>query len=187
MSKLWYLDLYGNLLNRSIPYSLGKIESFYYLSVSKKHLSGKVHVQWTGENLESRNYEGNDSAFDMELVQKGSNYLCGPRMLMLVNIIDLSSNNLSGDISEDITNLLGLATLNVSNNNLAGKIPQKIGDIQYLETLDLSSNHFSGQIPPRMSFLTSLSHLNLLQNNLSGPIPLGKQFPTFDKSIYEGI
>ncbi|KAM7502827.1 hypothetical protein LguiB_001731 [Lonicera macranthoides] len=309
MSKLQSLDLSGNKLNGSIPSSLGKIDTLYYLSLSKNQLSGKVHDQWMGENIESldlsennlsdvfpaslcslpylfelklsnnnffgklpfslknckilifldlgenkfsgsipkligesllllrelrmraNQFEGNITkklchlqelhvldfaqnnlsgpvptcfsnlngmksrnhsrypqieSFDMDLVQKGRELTYNQFMIRFVIMIDLSSNNLSGDISEEITNLSALVAFNVSNNHLTGKIPQKIGDMRYLETLDLSSNHFSGQIPPGMSSLTFLNHLNLSYNNLSGPIPLGNQFPTFNESIYEG-
>ncbi|CAL5398439.1 hypothetical protein CsSME_00021640 [Camellia sinensis var. sinensis] len=107
--------------------------------------------------------------------------------LELVNVIDLSSNNLSGEIPEEIANLSDLGTLNLSRNQLTGKIPKKIGELRWLETLDLSSNHLSGSIPSTMSALTSLNHLNLSYNNFSGSIPSTNQFQTFnDPSIYEG-
>ncbi|KAM7497453.1 hypothetical protein LguiA_021867 [Lonicera macranthoides] len=309
MSTLRRLDLSRNKLNGSIPSSLGKIDRLYYLSLSKNRLSGKVHDQWMGENIQSLDLSENNlsdvfpaslcslpnlfelklsnnnffgklpfslkncknlifldlgenkfsgsipkligesllwlqelrmranqfegkitkklcrlqqlhlldfaqnnlsgpvpacfsnlngmkstnhyrphilESFDMDLVHKGRKLTYDQRMIWFVIMIDLSSNNLSGEISEEITNLSALVAFNVSNNHMTGKIPQKIGDMRYLETLDLSSNNFSGQIPLGMSSLTYLSHLNLSHNNLFGPIPSGNQFATFDESIYEG-
>ncbi|GKV22956.1 hypothetical protein SLEP1_g32756 [Rubroshorea leprosula] len=107
----------------------------------------------------------------------------------LVDLIDLSSNNLEGDIPEEIVKLSTLGTLNLSQNQLTGNIPKKIGALQLLEALDLSVNHFSGSgsIPENMSSMTSLSHLNLSYSDLSGPIPSANQFQTFnDPSIFEG-
>ncbi len=88
-----------------------------------------------------------------------------------MNNIDLSRNNLTGEIPESLTNLLLLFTLNLSWNHLTGKIPKNIGALHRLETLDLSSYHLSGPIPPTMSSLNFLSHLNLSYNNLFGKIP----------------
>ncbi|KAL3849236.1 hypothetical protein ACJIZ3_011118 [Penstemon smallii] len=46
--------------------------------------------------------------------------------LGLVKLIDLSSNNLVGEIPSEITKLVGLVGLNLSSNNLTGSIPQNI-------------------------------------------------------------
>ncbi|KAK6928515.1 Leucine-rich repeat, partial [Dillenia turbinata] len=100
--------------------------------------------------------------------------------------IDLSSNNLSGEVPEELTSLTRLYALNLSMNHLTGKIPEKIGNLQLLETLDLSRNQLSGPIPPSMASMTSLNHLNLSYNKLSGKSPTANQFETLnDPSIYE--
>ncbi|KAJ6903776.1 hypothetical protein NC651_021067 [Populus alba x Populus x berolinensis] len=89
-------------------------------------------------------------------------------IIYLVNSIDLSCNNLSGVIPEEITNLSTLVTLNLSWNQLTGMIPENIGSLKQIEDPDLSSNHHSGLIPPSMTSLTFLKNLNLSFNNLSG-------------------
>ncbi|KAM7502801.1 hypothetical protein LguiB_001705 [Lonicera macranthoides] len=184
--SLQVLRMRANKFSGNITKKLCRLRELHVLDLAQNNLSGPIPACLSNLNgMKSRNHFG-DERFNMELVQKGKKFEYDPKMIMLVNILDLSSNNLSGDILEEITNLSCLGTLNISNNHLTGKIPQKIGDMRYLETLDLSSNHFSGQIPPRMSSLTFLNHLNLSYNNLSGPIPLGNQFGTFDESIYEG-
>lgn len=123
----------------------------------------------------------------MNLYTKGSQYDYDPDQIMIVKMLDLSRNNLSGKIPAAVTNLSALGTLNLSWNHLTGNIPENIGDLKSLETLDLSRNNLEGPIPTSMTSLTLLSHLNLSNNNLSGPIPLAKQFLTFnDPSIYDG-
>jgi hypothetical protein len=102
------------------------------------------------------------------------------------SIIDLSMNNLSGEIPVKITQLIHLGALNLSWNHLTGNIPSDIGLLKDLESLDLSHNNLSGPIPPSMASMTFLSHLNLSYNNLSGRIPLANQFGTFDASSYIG-
>ncbi|PRQ30239.1 putative non-specific serine/threonine protein kinase [Rosa chinensis] len=104
-----------------------------------------------------------------------------------VRSFDLSSNNLEGEIPEEISSLIGLATLNLSMNQLSGDIPSKVGNLLWLETLDLSHNNLSGQIPPSFSSFTFLAHLNLSYNNLNGRIPSSTQLQTLnDPSIYAG-
>ncbi|CAL5338160.1 unnamed protein product [Camellia sinensis] len=169
LSDLHILDLAHNYFTGSIPHCLGNLSGFNrFTSVNIPFAYRFFYI------------------YQMDLVVKGRQF--GYTLtLELVNVIDLSSNNLSGEIPEEITNLSDLGTLNLSRNQLTGKIPKKIGELRWLETLDLSSNHLSGSIPSTMSSLTSLSHLNLSYNNLSGSIPSTNQFQTFnDPSIYEG-
>ncbi|KAM7497471.1 hypothetical protein LguiA_021885 [Lonicera macranthoides] len=184
--SLQVLRMGANQFNGSINKKLCHLQELHVLDLAQNNLSGSVPACLSNLNGMKSRYHGGYLRLDMELVQKGSELEYDQDMIVLVNILDFSSNNLSGDILEEITNLSCLVTLNVSNNHLTGKIPQKIEDMRYMETLDLSSNHFSGQIPQGMSSMTFQNHLNLSRNNLFGPIPSGNQFPTFDESIYEG-
>ncbi|XP_023749442.1 receptor-like protein EIX2 [Lactuca sativa] len=106
--------------------------------------------------------------------------------LKLLKIIDLSSNNLTGQMPYEITNLYDLIALNLSKNALSGEIPQKIGEIKNLLTLDLSRNRFSGRIPSSMSQMSLLNDLDLSFNNLSGRIPISTQLQSFQPSRYNG-
>jgi hypothetical protein len=128
-----------------------------------------------------------DYDYHMLLVSKGIEYGYGQTFIDLVYSIDLSSNNLSGEIPDNITSISELVIMNLSMNHLTGRIPKKIGNLHMLETLDLSMNELYGPIPESLSSLTFLSHLNLSFNNLSGKIPSGNQLQTLnDSSIYEG-
>ncbi|KHN24874.1 Phytosulfokine receptor 1 [Glycine soja] len=100
--------------------------------------------------------------------------------------IDLSSNNLMGEIPKEVGYLLGLVSLNLSRNNLSGEIPSQIGNLSSLESLDLSRNHISGKIPPSLSEIDFLGKLDLSHNSLSGRIPSGRHFETFEASSFEG-
>ncbi|URE33143.1 LRR receptor-like serine threonine-protein kinase [Musa troglodytarum] len=108
-------------------------------------------------------------------------------ILSLVTSIDLSNNNLYGEIPKELMNLVELHFLNLSRNHLTGMIPEKIGNMKQLESLDLSINFLIGEIPLSLSTLNFLSYLNLSYNNLSGRIPVSNQFSTFnDPAIYVG-
>ena len=96
------------------------------------------------------------------------------------------TEHLTGNIPIEITELIGLATLNLSNNELIGPIPSNMGQLQSLESLDLSRNHLYSPIPDTLSQISTLSTLDLSYNNLSGKIPTSTQLQSFTNSSYEG-
>ncbi|KAA3472319.1 receptor-like protein 12 [Gossypium australe] len=108
------------------------------------------------------------------------------RLLSILTVINLSSNQLSGEIPKILGKLQLLIVLNLSHNCLIGPIPSSLGDLSELESLDLSSNKLEGRIPTELKNLGFLAVLNLSQNNLKGPIPQGKQFNTFANDSYMG-
>ncbi|KAH7527949.1 hypothetical protein FEM48_Zijuj05G0020300 [Ziziphus jujuba var. spinosa] len=101
-------------------------------------------------------------------------------------MLDLSGNNLSGDLPIEMTNLLGLVVLNLSRNRFTGHIPKSISKLKQLSSLDLSSNRFSGAIPQSLGSLSFLGYLNLSNNELSGPIPDNDHMLTFNASSFAG-
>ncbi|PHT73838.1 hypothetical protein T459_21115 [Capsicum annuum] len=109
-----------------------------------------------------------------------------PRVLTTEVIINLSRNRFEGYLPSIIGDLVGLRTLNLSHNGLEGVIPESLHQLSILESLDFSSNKIGGEIPQQLVSLTSLEVLNLSHNYLVGCIPKGKQFDTFDNSLYLG-
>ncbi|KAM7270070.1 hypothetical protein ACFE04_029284 [Oxalis oulophora] len=82
---------------------------------------------------------------------------------------DLGSQGLRGYISEQISLLTDLVTLNLSSNSLEGRLPSGLGH-KSLATLDLSNNQFTGSIPD--SLTTSSLKLMILNGNLlEGRVP----------------
>ncbi|XP_031268656.1 probable LRR receptor-like serine/threonine-protein kinase At3g47570 [Pistacia vera] len=84
--------------------------------------------------------------------------------------VNLSSNSLSGSLSSDLQNL-NVRVLDLSKNQLSGNIPVTLGHIATLETLSLADNKFDGPIPTTFGTLISLVSLDLSNNSLSGEIP----------------
>ncbi|KAL8227273.1 hypothetical protein R6Q57_017105 [Mikania cordata] len=70
--------------------------------------------------------------------------------LGLLTYIDLSSNNLTGKIPYEVTDLHQLIALNLSTNALHGEIPSKIGQMKELQILALNSRPLSHQDTPEM-------------------------------------
>ncbi|CAL9171807.1 unnamed protein product, partial [Musa hybrid cultivar] len=169
------LSLKSNLFYGTIPSSLG-------------NCSAMVEIQHDTTSLLNLFNVSGSYAESIVITAKGYD-IQYTTILSLVTSIDLSNNNLSGEIPRELTKLHGLHFLNLSKNHLRGTIPEKIGSMEQLESLDLSMNNLTGDIPSSLSSLTFLSHLNLSHNNLSGRIPTaGGQMSTFlgDPSIYDG-
>ena len=88
-----------------------------------------------------------------------------------VKSLNLSANQLSGQISPELGSLTNLRGLSLSFNQLSGQIPPELGSLTNLRGLSLSFNQLSGQVPPELENLTNLSSLDLSFNQLSGQIP----------------
>ncbi|KAF8104053.1 hypothetical protein N665_0181s0074 [Sinapis alba] len=100
--------------------------------------------------------------------------------------LDLSSNELSGSIPDEIGDLLNIRSLNLSSNRLTGSIPDSISKLKRLESLDVSNNKLSGSIPPLLADLNSLGYFDVSFNSLSGEIPFKGHLVTFDEMSYRG-
>ncbi|KAL0010012.1 hypothetical protein SO802_005120 [Lithocarpus litseifolius] len=171
------LVLANNSLPRSMPNSLNNISTMALLE------SYEISFSYFKSFMFSYAYVSYDE--NVQLVPKG-NEMEYKENLKLVRLIDLSSNNLSGSIPAEISDLSELCFLNLSRNHLMGKILEKIGSMKELESVDLSRNHLSGEIPPSMSNLTFHRLLDLSYNNLSGRIPSSTQLQSFDALRYTG-
>ncbi|KAI3689343.1 hypothetical protein L2E82_47297 [Cichorium intybus] len=87
--------------------------------------------------------------------------------------INLDRFHLRGTLDHlNFSSLTSLQSLNLSTNQLIGQIPLELGKLSLLESLDLSSNGFNGLIPSSLGNLTRLYYLNLHENTLSGPVPV---------------
>ncbi|KAK6263713.1 hypothetical protein SCA6_019147 [Theobroma cacao] len=99
--------------------------------------------------------------------------------------LDLSCNNLIGQIPSTLGSLSSIHALNLSHNGLVGSIPTSFSNLAEVESLDLSCNHLSGNIPSELTSLKYLEVFNVARNSLSCKIPDTKQFSTFEESSYK--
>ncbi|CAL9004192.1 unnamed protein product [Prunus brigantina] len=172
LSSLHVLDLAENQFNGSIPASFGDFKAMAQTQNMNRYLFyGMYRGRYYDESL-IVNLKGSPQKYT--------------KTLSLVISIDLSGNNLSGDLPEEITKLSGLVVLNLSGNQISGGILQDISKLTQLQSLDLSSNRFSGLIPQSLSSLSFLGYLNLSNNDFSGMIPYTAHLTTFDAASFTG-
>ncbi|PHT99699.1 hypothetical protein BC332_29487 [Capsicum chinense] len=122
-----------------------------------------------------------------EFTTKYNTYSYEGRMVDYMCGIDLSYNQLSGEIPKELSNLTEIHALNLSHNHLTGAIPSEFSNLQNIESLDLSYNNLTGSIPTQLLKLTTLAVFTVAHNNLTGRTPQrSAQFATFSESSYEG-
>ncbi|KAJ0076140.1 hypothetical protein Patl1_35220 [Pistacia atlantica] len=197
LQNLGLLDLSHNRLNGSIP------SCFTSLTLWRKvEIDWKDFISWYGQHVPSDGFYNYDSSITMEEESSGlaslevtheveftmknrfESYKGYP--LGKVAGLDLSDNELTGEIPSKIGDLQGIIALNLSYNLLSGPIPKSFSNLKEIESLDLSHNNLSGQIPPQLTQLNYLEVFNVAHNNLSGSIPDQAQFGSFNESDYEG-
>ncbi|XP_057841832.2 receptor like protein 27 [Cryptomeria japonica] len=198
LPKLRVLVMKDNNFTGSIPSKIGHLLNLQILLLSSNHISGSIPHTIT--SLQAMAIESQDGFIlstsqlsyallyqdGLDMTLKGTNQHY-PYILSTFTSIDLSNNELEGEVSSNFGNLKGLRLLNLSFNNLNGSIPNSFGEMSQLESLDLSRNNFSGQIPAELESLSYLASLNLSNNNLSGSIPQGQHMTdTFGESSYSG-
>lgn len=82
-----------------------------------------------------------------------------------VDMILLSSNNLSGDLPAEVGDFSRLRWLDLSRNNITS-VPSDIGKLSWLTDLSLTENAIT-QLPSEFGNLTSLDNLYLNDNQIS--------------------
>ncbi|KAL4645133.1 hypothetical protein ACB092_02G214100 [Castanea dentata] len=85
-----------------------------------------------------------------------------------LSYLDVSSNNLSGEIPDCWKYGQNLIIFNLANNNLSGQIPNSIGQLVHLYTLRLDNNSLSGEVTLSLKNCIALRVLGLAYNRLFG-------------------
>ncbi|KAG8639385.1 receptor-like protein 15 [Manihot esculenta] len=203
---LGYILLSHNHFEGEIPIQLCKLDKLSLIDLSYNNLSGHIpHCLRCSSNYWYRQQEAlldppttalaPSVAYSpdvqpeqpVEFTTKNSSYFYQPSILHYFSGIDLSCNNLTGEIPPELGKLDMIKVLNLSHNKLIGAIPPTFSNLRQIESLDLSYNNLQGKIPSQLTQLYSLAVFNVAHNNLSGKTPERvAQFATFDQSSYEG-
>ncbi|XP_052119115.1 receptor-like protein EIX2 [Arachis duranensis] len=215
-NHLQYLDLSNAGISDSIPIWFWETSHHYdYLNFSHNHIQGKLPkelkiLEFDGAvDLSSNNLHGNlpfvsenvvwldlsHNSFDgllmdflcqkshkpkwLQILNLASNNLSGEipncwRMWPQLADVNLESNCFIGSLPSSMGSLSSLQYLHIRNNTLFGKFPVSLKENKELILLDLGENKLTGNIPRWIGErLVNLKFLRLRSNNLSGTIPNG--------------
>ncbi|XP_031375354.1 receptor-like protein 15 isoform X3 [Punica granatum] len=198
LKNMSIMDLSNNSLSGPIPSCLNNMDfgnlrvlgAFRTLSIStaSAYMIYKFNskVSFFVENAVETAYT-DDQLVEVKFISKSRLESYRGNILEYMSGLDLSCNNLTGSIPQEIGYMINLLILNLSNNHLMGPIPSTFSGLKQIESLDLSYNRLTGKIPPQLTELSFLSIFTVAHNNLSGQTPERKnQFATFDERSYEG-
>ncbi|KAH7331313.1 hypothetical protein KP509_20G026000 [Ceratopteris richardii] len=160
-TSLRTLDVSNNRLNNTLPTSMAAFTVLRYLDVSHNSFSGPLPTQFPPNLQELRLQENRFSGVISSGIGQCS----------LLQYIDLSNNFLSSEVPSSMRSLTSLSVLNMFNNNIFGNVPSWIGGFASLKILNLSHNAFYGSIPFSIASLISLEVIDFSRNKFSGSIP----------------
>ncbi|CBI23746.3 unnamed protein product, partial [Vitis vinifera] len=170
LSNLLTLNLYNNSLYGTIPINIGNLSKLIInLDLANNNLSGSIPASLGNLSKLSLLYlYGNKlSGF----IPQEFELLRSLIVLELLNILDLSFNNLSGSIPASIGNLSSLTTLALHSNKLSGAIPREMNNVTHLKSLQIGENNFIGHLPQEICLGNALEKVSAARNHFTGPIP----------------
>ncbi|MFQ6652327.1 hypothetical protein Gotur_024254, partial [Gossypium turneri] len=89
----------------------------------------------------------------------------------LLIFLALSNNKLQGSIFSRNFNLTSLSELKLNGNNFTGMIPNVLANCSFLQILDLSNNYIYGEVPSWIWNMSQLAALDVSRNQLFGRLP----------------
>ncbi|THU58824.1 hypothetical protein C4D60_Mb03t18520 [Musa balbisiana] len=156
--NLTLLDLSQNDLSGVTSDAIGNLSKLETLLLSSNSLGGLIPRSLSNITSLSR-FAANQNFFIGSIPSGITEY---------VRVLDLSYNNLSGEIPADLLSSPNLVSVDLSYNKLQGPIPRNLS--QNLYRLRLGGNSLDGTIPETIGNLSNLTYLELNDNNLESQI-----------------
>nr|POE93942.1 receptor-like protein 12 [Quercus suber] len=179
------LDLSSNNLEGPVPMSVFELRNLKILSLSSNNFSGSFQLNKIQQLRNLFNLDLSYNSLSIEYIETSSSssfpqistlklasckLKTAPDFLInrsKLTMLDLSNNEIPGNIPNWIQNLTNLLYLNLSHNLLEGPL---LNLPSTLILLDLHSNQLQGQLP---TLPPSAIYLDLSRNNFTTFIPAG--------------
>ena len=190
LQQLRVLNLGENELSSSIPQSIGDLTSVTELCLGSNKLTGTLPSIEKLESMEKIELQENSltgeigwlsfhrMAYVKEIRLQNNNFagVLPYQMgflgyLSKLEVLDLSSNSISGTLPRAIKNVKGLRELLLFDNKMDGELPDTLGDLWVLERLHLQGNNIKGTVPDSVCELKGNYALQELITDCSGRNP----------------
>jgi len=186
-SSLILLDISNGGINDSVPeWFWNKLQTIYVLNMAYNNLIGSIpNMQLKllcrpSINLNSNKFDGKVPLFLLqasELLLSSNNFsdpfsfLCGNVTAANLATLDLSDNQIKGQLPDCWKSVDRLLFLDLTSNQFSGKIPISMGTLVKLEALVLRNNSLMGELPSSLKNCNNLIMMDVSDNMLSGSIP----------------
>ena len=136
------LDLPENGLSGTLPVELKLLKYLQTLSFPRNSIGGLLPPDYS-------------ILYELVELNLSSNLLTGSLpeeyggngSFELLEILDVSQNNLQGSLPSELADLPSLEIISVCSNAMTGTIPSALGSLSELKSLGLGNNGFTGRLP----------------------------------------
>ncbi|KAK3143667.1 hypothetical protein QOZ80_4AG0303360 [Eleusine coracana subsp. coracana] len=156
--RMWDMNLTGE-----IPEAFANLTELRTIDLSFNMLTGSI-PSWVWQHKKLEKVFLDDNALSGELTTN----------ITALNLValDLSSNELIGEIPASIGLLPCLADINISYNQLSGELPRELGKHGPLESLIVYDNNLYGPLPETLCAKGKLRYIAAANNNFSDALPV---------------
>ena len=181
------LDLSNNLLNGTIPTTIGELLNLQAVDVSNNPELGADGCCETADSYYTSFYGYNTTVpteigmlRKLQVLKMDWSRFMRHMPTEVGNLRNLQfwrlqgsyeTNQVSGTIPTEFGNLRKLSEFMMENNTLSGTLPSEIGNMINLEKFTVQDNKISGTLPENMGDIEYLNHWDTFGNKLEGDLP----------------
>ncbi|KAL7084558.1 hypothetical protein ACP275_14G230500 [Erythranthe tilingii] len=168
LKDLEFLDMSVNYLKGPLSNDIANLTALNTPRLFQNQLSGKIPSEITVNLCEMQALYLSGNSFQGDMSYSFGNM--SDCFLGALKYLDMSDNQLSGQLTAQFGEFKSLETLYLGSNNLSGAIPINIGELSSLESLSLADNKLTENFPESVGKLSNLEYLYIDDNTLEGVV-----------------